>query len=142
MYDSPKVIFAKMARRCEAFYDVRGEYASVSTNCFYSPLNGAGDLPMVAAYCGSKAFMFLYHQLFGALRMSGGYFQFQAPQLRVMPMRLPTSAQRDALIALASRLSDVSSDGEEFALAQLELEDVMAEVYELTPEERQIVESY
>ena len=27
-----------------------------------------------------------YEQLFGALRMSGGYYQFQAPQLRVMPV--------------------------------------------------------
>ena len=142
MYDSPKVIFAKMARRCEAFYDVSGEYASLNTNCFYNPLNDAGDLPMVAAYCGSKAFMFLYHQLFGALRMAGGYFQFQAPQLRVMPMRVPTPAQRDALIALAHRLSDERSGVEEFAQAQRELDDLMARVYEFTPSERQIVESY
>jgi hypothetical protein len=142
MYDSPKVIFAKMARRCEAFYDPNGEYASVNTNCFYSPLNDPEDLPMVAAYCGSKAFMFLYHQLFGALRMSGGYFQFQAPQLRVMPMRIPTSTQRAALIALAVRLSDESNDASQFEVAQRELEDVMAEIYEFTPDERQIVESY
>ncbi len=30
--------------------------------------------------------MFLYWQLFGGLRMSGGYYQFQAPQLRVIPI--------------------------------------------------------
>src|ERR1039457_4610046 len=87
MYNSPKIIFAKMAKRCEAFYDVRGDYASIITNCIYGPLSDPGDLPMVAAFCGSKAFMFLYHQLFGALRMSGGYFQFQAPQLRVIDQK-------------------------------------------------------
>jgi hypothetical protein len=141
MYNSPKIIFAKMAKRCEAFHDISGEYASVNTNCFYKPVNDANDLSMVAAYCGSKAFMFLYSQFFGALRMSGGYFQFQAPQLRVMPMRVPTPSQRDALIAVASRLSDATASGAEFADAQRDLEDLMAAVYELTPEERQVVES-
>ncbi|MCX6998049.1 MAG: hypothetical protein NTV49_13435 [Kiritimatiellaeota bacterium] len=29
----------------------------------------------------------IYGAYFGALRMSGGYFQFQAPQLRVLPIR-------------------------------------------------------
>jgi hypothetical protein len=28
----------------------------------------------------------IYEQFFGALRMSGGYLQFQAPQLRVLPV--------------------------------------------------------
>src|ERR1039457_366575 len=97
---------------------------------------------MVAAFCGSKAFMFLYHQLFGALRMSGGYFQFQAPQLRVMPIRLPSVAHKDAMIALANRLADEDSQQDEFRKAQQELDELMAVVYDLTPEERAIVEAY
>jgi len=142
MYNSPKVIFAKMAKRCEALYDVKGEYASVNTNCFYSPLNDPGDLPMVASYCGSKVFMFFYHQFFGALRMAGGYFQFQSPQLRVMPMRIPSRTQRNALISLAERLADDTCDAKTFSKAQRELDNLVAEIYELTPEERAIVEAY
>ena len=48
-----------MARRCEAFYDVIGEYASVNTNCFYSPLNDADDLPMLPLIAAPETFMFL-----------------------------------------------------------------------------------
>jgi hypothetical protein len=97
---------------------------------------------MVASYCGSKVFMFFYHQFFGALRMAGGYFQFQSPQLRVMPMRIPSRTQRNALISLAERLADDTCDAKTFSKAQRELDNLVAEIYELTPEERAIVEAY
>lgn len=92
MYRSPKLIFAKMARACEAALDVNGEYASLNTNCFFKPTNGL-TLEYVTAFCNSKVFMFIYQQFFGALRMSGGYFQFQAPQLRVIPIRVISAAE-------------------------------------------------
>jgi hypothetical protein len=40
MYQAPKIIVAKMARVCEAFLDIEGEYASLNTNCFYKPKEG------------------------------------------------------------------------------------------------------
>lgn len=86
MYQGPKVIFAKMAKDCEAYPDFAGEYASLNTNCFYDPVEGV-SLHYVTAVCNSKVFMFFYNQFFGALRMSGGYYQFQAPQLRVIPFK-------------------------------------------------------
>ena len=99
MYRSPKVIFAKMARRCEAFVDETGDFASLNTNCFYNPRSDV-DLQYIGAYCNSNVFQFIYEQLFGALRMSGGYFQFQAPQLRVMPVRLPKPVEAKKVIKL------------------------------------------
>jgi hypothetical protein len=44
----------------------------------YHP-SGNLTLEYICAFCNSKVFMFIYEQFFGALRMSGGYFQFQAP---------------------------------------------------------------
>ena len=83
--DLPMIVsFAKMAKECEALLDLDGEYASINTNCFYSP-NSETELEFVGAFCNSKLFMFIYDLFFGALRMSGGYYQFQAPQLRVIP---------------------------------------------------------
>jgi len=110
MYKSPKVLFAKMARTCEAYLDGAGEFASVNTNCFYEPKSVT--LHYVTAFCNSKLFMFLYDQFFGALRMGGGYYQFQAPQLRVMPVRNPPVDQLPyvILVEYVSFLTSILDD--------------------------------
>jgi hypothetical protein len=83
-YAKPKLIFAKMATRIEAFLDENGEYASANTNFAY---DSKYNLRYLTALLNSKFMAELYAAYFGALRMSGGYFQFQAPQLRVLPIR-------------------------------------------------------
>lgn len=85
MYNSSKVVFAKMAKSCEAVIDLNAEFASLNTNCFYNPKNDI-SIEYIGAISNSKLFMFVYDLFFGALRMSGGYYQFQAPQLRVIPI--------------------------------------------------------
>ncbi len=115
MYQSPKVIFAKMGRMCEAVLDHRGEYASMNTNCFYEPM-ADGDLEFIAAYANSKLFIFLYDQFFRALRMAGGYYQFQAPQLRVMPVPLFDPTIRAEIGSYATAISGCDTDAERQAL--------------------------
>ena len=97
-----------MARQCEAFIDVGGEYASVNTNCFYNPIQGY-SLKFIGAFCNSKLFAFLYQQFFGALRMGGGYYQFQAPQLRVIPLRKANPDQQDAIVAIVDKILALKS---------------------------------
>ncbi len=96
IYSSPKIIFAKMALRPEAFLDSAGDYCSINTNCVFD-----ADLPLeyLIGVLNSKALAFIYDQFFGALRMSGGYLQFQAPQLRALP--IPSADE-----ATVRRLSD------------------------------------
>ena len=111
MYQSPKVVFGKMGRMCEAVLDHRGEYASMNTNCFYEPM-ADGDLEFIAAYANSKLFIFLYDQFFRALRMAGGYYQFQAPQLRVMPVPVFDHAIRAEIGSYATAISACDTDAE------------------------------
>jgi hypothetical protein len=82
-YASPKIIVAKMSRRLEAMLDVQGEYASANTNFVYGDDT---DIGFLTAILNSRAMAVLYEGYFGALRMSGGYLQIQAPQLRVLPI--------------------------------------------------------
>jgi hypothetical protein len=141
IYRSPKIIFAKMAFTCECFVDWTGEYASVNTNCFYRPIQSA-DLAYVAAFCNSSAFMFLYKQFFGALRMSGGYFQFQAPQLRVIPLRNATAPVKRKISEL---LATVQSDGATQQSREKvirKLNDIFSEIYELSADDRAVVETH
>lgn len=82
-YNSEKLVFAKVASILEAFVDTDGEYASVDTNLFY---DSNLDIRYYGAILNSNVVLFLYSGMFGALRMRGGDFQFQAPQLKQVPV--------------------------------------------------------
>ncbi|WP_308398019.1 Eco57I restriction-modification methylase domain-containing protein, partial [Prevotella sp.] len=81
LYNSSKIIVAKMSLRLEGFYDEKGEYSSINTNCLHhitiSPLKLMG-------WIHSKAFQYVYECLFEGLRMAGNYLPFSAPYLSCM----------------------------------------------------------
>ncbi|MFX0198362.1 MAG: Eco57I restriction-modification methylase domain-containing protein, partial [Candidatus Hodarchaeota archaeon] len=83
-YKSPKIIFAKIALCIEGCLDTKGELASINTN---SAANCKYSLSYICSLVNSKLMTFMYNEYFGALRMSRGYFQFQAPQLEILPIR-------------------------------------------------------
>lgn len=128
LYRAPKIIFAKMARRCEGFLDSSGDYASVNTNCFYDPVAGI-RLEYIAAFCHSAVFHFLYSQFFGALRMSGGYFQFQAPQLRVIPVRV--AADQSPYVELVRAIKSADTSTKRRAELQREIDELLFALYGL-----------
>lgn len=141
LYGAPKLIFAKMAKFCEAVFDRNGEFASLNTNCIYGPKDGV-SLGFLAGYCNSRMFMFFYEQFFGALRMSGGYYQFQAPQLRVVPFRKPDKSTEQKVSALVDRiLAAKQRDAEaDTSALEREIDELVYALYGLTPEEIKIVE--
>ena len=81
LYNSPKIIIAKMSLRLEGFFDEKGEYASINTNCIHSikvnPLKLMG-------WIHSKLFNYIYECYFEGLKMSGNYLPFTAPYLSCM----------------------------------------------------------
>jgi hypothetical protein len=103
LYKSPKIVIAKLALRIEGFYDRRGEYASINTNCIHSPKNGY-NLHYLLALVNSKLLSFVYSELFKGLRMSGGYFQFQAPQLRILPIRRASDQDQKVFVPLTEKM--------------------------------------
>lgn len=103
MYSSPKLIFAKLAKRTEVVIDLKGEFASQSTNCVYA-LSEEYDLRFAAAFCNSSIFQFVYATFFAGSRMAKGYFQYQAPQIRMMPMVIATPEEQKPVIALVDKI--------------------------------------
>ena len=68
-YGSPKIIFAKVAKRLEAAFDITGEMAAVNVNfTFVQDDEGFFYLGLL----NSQLMNWIYAQYFGALRMSGG----------------------------------------------------------------------
>ncbi len=141
LYTSPKLIFAKMAKRCEAFFDKQGEYASLNTNCLYAMKDGI-SLEFMAGYCNSKLFMFFYNQFFGSLRMSGGFYQIQSPQLRVLPFRKPDKTYDNKVSNLVRLIVDARGRDPkaDTTVLEQEIDRLVYKLYGLTPEEMAIVE--
>lgn len=122
-YWSPKLIFKKLSLRLEALVDHEGQYASMNTN-FVLP--GVIDPYALGALFHSRLISWVYEGYFGALRMSGGYMQVQAPQLRVLPM--------PALPPLSEQELDGLVDGEdplEASVPQANERDGAARLYAL-----------
>ncbi len=104
-YSKPKIVFAKIAKRIEAFLDRNGKFTSANTNFAY---DSEYDLFYLLAVLNSNLMSVLYGGYFGALIMNSGYFQFQAPQLRVLPIRRLTfttpPSERELLLEKGKRL--------------------------------------
>ena len=109
LYERPKIIFAKLALRPEAYPDLKGGFASINTNCVHTPTEGH-DLRTLTAILNSKLMAFVYSELFAGLKMGGGYFQFQAPQLRILPIKKPGEAQADKIVELVSRFIELEME--------------------------------
>ncbi len=140
IYRAPKIVFAKMAKTVEAFIDTAGEYASVNTNCFFNPRGVS--LKYVGGVCNSRMFICLYDLFFGALRMSGGYYQFQAPQLRVMPIPYAGQDEQTAIAQLVDAIMDAKQRdiGADTSAWEREIDERVYRLYGLTPDEICIVE--
>jgi hypothetical protein len=139
MYNSAKIIFAKMAKKTEAFLDIAGEYSSINTNCLYAPNDVS--FKYLIAIINSKTFMFLYDLFFGSLKMSGGYYQFQAPQLRLVPIIIDKKRHRvfDEFVdkILAAKAADPQADT---TALERQIDNLVYRLYNLTWEEVRIIE--
>jgi hypothetical protein len=142
LYARPKVLVAKLAVRCEAVVDTTGQYAGLNVNCLTEPRRGS-SLEFLCGYLNSSLFMFFYGQLFGALRM-GRAFQFQAPQLRVIPVPSTSTSDQQRIAELAREAALAMSAGS-FALAakaQEEIDLEMGALVGLTPDEMSLLDAW
>jgi hypothetical protein len=141
LYNIPKIIFAKLSKRTEAFLDINGDYASINTNCFYKPSHNL-SLKYVCAFVNSRLFMFMYDLLFGALRMSGGYYQFQAPQLRVMPIKIANIKVQECIVNIVDQIlaAKAANPQADTSAPERQIDNLVYRLYNLTWEEVKVVE--
>ncbi|BBY84170.1 Eco57I restriction-modification methylase domain-containing protein [Mycolicibacterium pulveris] len=106
LYQSPKIIFAKIALRTEAFYDENGEYASIDTNCIHS-FNEQFLPEYVLAWVNSRLYNYVFSCLFDGARMEGGYLGFSSPNLRCTPIKQIALEDQERLVVPANRLREL-----------------------------------
>lgn len=116
LFNKPKLIFAKIGRYPQVFYDRDGVYASANTNMVYD-VKGY-DMYALCAFFNSKLFNYMYRTMFGGLAMLGS-IQIQAPQIRKLyiPNRsiIPAS-----LISLSKSVCDTKATDPDADTADIE----------------------
>lgn len=137
LYNSPKIIIAKMSLRLEGFWDEKGEYASINTNC----LHGIKINPLkLIGWIHSKLFHYIYECYFEGLRMAGGYLPFTAPYLSCMcvPLNID-SLEIENLVNSIFSAKRLSSDTDTTA-SESEIDLMVYHLYGLTYDEVLIVD--
>jgi hypothetical protein len=154
LYKTPKIVISKLALRIEGFLDSEGSYASINTNCIHTPTKDF-SIEYLAGIINSKLISFVYSELFSGLRMSGGYFQFQAPQLRILPVAKASAQNNDRMVSLVRRIAQlnkrVSELGDkktderarlekEIERTDNEIDELVYRIYGITEEEKKVIE--
>lgn len=103
---APKLVVASMTRRLEACVDPDGHLlAAKSTSVIQLRRDAPVDLWCLSALLHSAPMTRIYGELFGGLRLGGGYLRVGPRQLRALPIPLPSPEQRRSLGEAARRLA-------------------------------------
>jgi hypothetical protein len=106
---APKIIISKIGLCCESFYDKKGEYASINTNCLHSFKDGFFP-EFILCWLNSKLYNYLFECLFDGLRMSGGYLLYSAPNLLNTYIQQATIGEQEPFILLSDRMLALNAD--------------------------------
>lgn len=141
LYSMPKIIFAKIALRTEAFFDSKGDYASINTNCMYNFSDNYDPL-FVLAWVSSKLFQYIYSCFFDGLKMSGGYLPYSSPTLSNMYIKKVSLEDQKPFINLVCRILEEKEKNPKADTSAIEtkIDQMFYELYGMTKEEREIVE--
>ncbi len=103
MFSSPKLIFVKLAKCPQVYYDENGEFASANTNMVYKLTTY--KYKFLLAFFNSKLFNYVYHTMFGGLSMLGSV-QVQAPQIKksIIPKLNNYEVQQKPIIKIVNKI--------------------------------------
>ena len=139
MFSLKKLIFVKLAKTPQVYYDEFGEFASANTNMVYNLRNY--DYKFLLGYLNSHLFNFVYHTMFGGLSMLGTV-QIQAPQIKksLIP-KLGNISQKEIIDMVDNILQIKKNDSSaDTSLLEREIDKKVYELYGLTEEEIRVVE--
>ena len=104
--NAEKIIIGGMTKILECFYD-KGDYlAGKSTTIVY----GYNHLKYITALLNSKLMTFYYSVFYNSMSLAGGFFRIGAPQIKELPIAIPTSEETILLIEqYVDEIQDIKS---------------------------------
>lgn len=137
LFTAPKILIAQNARRIRATLDTDGYI------CKDTFLLGrqCADIPLeyLLGVLNSTLLSYLYSVIYKATHVGGAYLHYLACYLEDLPIRL--AADPDAICALVRRLLDADLSDETRLSLDRELDARIYDLYELTQEERALVDA-
>ena len=141
LYKSSKIILAKIAITTEAFYDAKGEYASVNTNCFHTFKNDFNP-KYILAWLNCKLFQYAFECFFEGLKMQGGYLLYSSPNVSKMFIKKLSTQEQIPIITLVDQILSAKAANPKADTSALErqIDEMVYKLYDLTEEEIAIIE--
>jgi adenine-specific DNA-methyltransferase len=140
MFSSPKLIIAKLSKQLKASLDIKGEFAS-SNSVFVLDSKSPYSLIVLAAIMNSTFMDYIYRTTFSGLNLLGS-FQFQAPQIRILPIpaQIDTNLCKE-IEAKVLKIVEMPSESQDLAHLMTELDKLIYQSYGLNDDEVSIVET-
>jgi hypothetical protein len=138
MFSSPKLVVGKLAKNIRASLDLKGEFASSNT-VFVLPANSSISIICLSGILNSKVMDYIFRTSFAGLNMLGS-FQYQAPQIRTLPVpsQVPKSIESEIERIVMKILSEDLEDAQ-MAAEMAEIDFLVARAYQLKPDELEII---
>lgn len=135
-----KIIIGGMTKRLECYWD-NGEYlAGKSTTIVYNHKH----LRLLTAILNSNLMTFYYSVFFNSMSLAGGFYRIGAPQIKKLPIAMPTD--ESTILSIEEKVSSLqvalsnSSFDEAKELSKAINQDIYA-IYGITKEEIAIIET-
>ncbi len=136
MFSSPKLVVAKLSKHLKATLDTQGEFASSNTVFIMNP-SGEYTIESLAGIMNSSTIDYIYRSLFSGLNLLGS-FQYQAPQLKLLPLPLEPNAEILKLIEV--EVARVRSGDTQFD--ESNINDLVLALYGLEDDVQQAIKSW
>lgn len=148
-----KIIVAGMTKKLECFLDEKDEYLAGKSTTVIKEKDM--DIKFIIGLLNSKLLTFIYKNVFKSLSLQGGYLRVGAPQLKEIPIIIPSkkeikeiSNMVNKIIKLSKNLQELHSimDDKEYKEIELEIQktdkvidQLVYKLYGLSKEEIKIV---
>ena len=134
--ESEKIIIGGMTKILECYYD-SGEYlAGKSTTLVY----GCEHLKYITALLNSRLMTFYYSTFYNSMSLAGGFYRIGAPQIKELPIFIPSDDIIDEVENYVDVLLDKQDDIKACNNAMRKIDNIIYRLYGLTDKEIEIVE--
>lgn len=136
--ESEKIIIGGMNKVLECFLDC-GEYLAGKSTTIV--LKKDIDLKYIVGLLNSILLSKFYKVYFNSLSLAGGFFRIGAPQIKQLPIPIPTDQQEKKITVLVNQILCAKNDNvdTDTTAFETEIDKIVYELYELTEEEIIIV---
>ncbi len=140
MYGQTKAIVTKLSRRLTAMYDADGNYASSNTVFVMSP-QGPYSVAVITAILNSDFMQYIYATIFSGLNLLGS-FQFQAPQIKLLPFpKNPDPAVLQLIEDLVQKLMVLGHDSDSNPELFRQINQLVYRLYGISSKFVEVIES-